>query len=86
MTEASQRLLDAALQLPAYERQELFERLGDSLAPSDTEESDRAWREEIHARLARIDAGTAQYVDLEEVERELLREQADDERTSATSG
>jgi putative addiction module component (TIGR02574 family) len=71
MTQATQRLLEQALALPAEEKIKLAEELLASLDPADQKEIDAAWAEEAERRLADYRAGRAKAIDAEEVFREL---------------
>lgn len=57
-----------ALELPEAQRAELIYRLQDSFAD---ETVDRAWRAEVRRRLARIQSGDVEWIDGDEVLREL---------------
>ncbi|MEM7157574.1 MAG: addiction module protein [Myxococcota bacterium] len=63
MTSAAQEVLQAALALPADEREEIVEALSNSL---ETDSLGPQWREEIARRLQKIEAGDAVFHDAEE--------------------
>jgi putative addiction module component (TIGR02574 family) len=75
MTQATQRLLEQAMALPADEKIRFAEELLASLDPADQKEIDAAWAEEIDRRIADYDAGRAQAIPADEVFRR-LRERA----------
>jgi hypothetical protein len=70
MTANAQRVLAEARKLSAAD---LFERLGAELEAEAAEGGllSQAWRDEIHERIARIDAGETELIDADELEREL---------------
>lgn len=84
MTANAQRVLAEARKLSTADRADLFERLGAELEAeaADGGIPSQAWRNEIHERIARIDAGETELIDADELERELWAEQLADE-TSA---
>lgn len=87
MTANAQRVLAEARKLSTADRADLFERLGAELE-AEAEAADggllsQAWRDEIHERIARIDAGETELVDADELERELWAEQLADETSAA---
>jgi putative addiction module component (TIGR02574 family) len=67
----SRQLLDAALQLTPEERAALAGELIQSLETEVDPDVEAAWSEEIHARLARVDAGLAKTVPWSEVRRRI---------------
>ena len=67
----SRQLLDAALQLSLEERAALAGELIQSLETEVDPDAEAAWSAEIHARLARIDAGLAQTVPWSEARRRI---------------
>ena len=67
----SRQLLDAALQLSAEERAALAGELIQSLDTEVDADAEAAWSAEIHARLARVDAGVAQTVSWSEARRRI---------------
>ena len=74
MTPTSEAVFNAALALPAEERAALAEQLLDSLnPPTDQEEINRAWVEEVDRRLRAYREGKTKAVPAEEVFRELQR-------------
>lgn len=77
----ARRLLDEAMSLPSADRAELFEQLGARLEAEHGEAGavSDAWRAEVAGRIALIDAGETELLDVEEVERELWAEQLADE-------
>ena len=77
----SRQLLDAALQLSAEERAALA---GEPIQSLDTEvdaDAEAAWSAEIHARLARADAGLAKTVPWSEARRRIHAAAGRDPRT-----
>lgn len=67
----SRQLLDAALQLSAEERAALAGELIQSLDTEIDADAEAAWSAEIHARLARVDAGLAKTVPWSEARRRI---------------
>jgi putative addiction module component (TIGR02574 family) len=81
MNANARRLLDEAMGLPSAHRAELFELLGARLEAEHGEAGalSEPWRAEMARRIARIDAGETELLDVEDVERELWSEQLADE-------
>jgi putative addiction module component (TIGR02574 family) len=82
MNAKARRLLDEAMKLPSADRAELFEQLGARLETEHGGEAGAlsdAWRAEVARRIARVDAGQVELLDVEELERELWAEQLADE-------
>lgn len=74
MSQDTKRLETEVLELPLQERARLARRLIVSLeddADQDPVEVERAWKKEIHDRLAELDAGTAELIPAEQVLAEL---------------
>ena len=67
----SRQLLDAALQLSPEERAALAGELIQSLDTEVDADAEAAWSVEIHARLARVDAGLAKTVPWPEARRRI---------------
>ena len=67
----SKDLLDAALQLSVEERAALAGELIQSLDADVDPDAEAAWSAEIHARLARVDAGFAKTVSWSEARRRI---------------
>jgi putative addiction module component (TIGR02574 family) len=67
----SRQLLDAALQLPPEERAALAGELIQSLDTEIDADAEAAWSAEIHARLAKVDAGLAKTVPWSEARRRI---------------
>lgn len=67
----SRQLLDAALQLSPEERAALAGELIQSLDTEVDADAEAAWSAEIHARLARVDAGLAKTVSWSEARRRI---------------
>lgn len=67
----SRQLLDVALQLPAEERAALAGELIQSLETEVDADAEAAWSNEIHSRLARVDAGVAKTVPWSEARRRI---------------
>jgi len=67
----SRQLLDAALQLSSEERAALAGELIQSLDTEVDADAEAAWSAEIHARLARVDAGLAKTVPWSEARRRI---------------
>jgi putative addiction module component (TIGR02574 family) len=67
----SQQLLDAALRLKPEERAALAGELIQSLETQVDADAEAAWSTEIHARLARADAGLAKTVPWAEARRRI---------------
>jgi Putative addiction module component len=57
MTSIARRILEEALALPEPERREVTEALLESMSTESTEAIERAWSEEIDARIARLARG-----------------------------
>ncbi len=84
MTVDTQRVLAEARKLSPADRAELFERLGAELEAEAADDGllSQAWRDEIHQRIARIDAGETQLIDADELESALWTEQVADEKSA----
>ena len=67
----SRQLFDAALQLSSEERAALAGELIQSLEIDVDPDAEAAWSAEIHARLARVDAGLAKTVPWSEARRRI---------------
>jgi putative addiction module component (TIGR02574 family) len=67
----SRQLLDAALRLKPEERAALAGELIQSLETEVDPDAEAAWSTEIHARLARVDAGLAKTVPWSEARRRI---------------
>jgi putative addiction module component (TIGR02574 family) len=67
----SRQLLEAALQLSAEERAALAGELIQSLEREVDPDAEAAWSSEIHARLARVDAGLAKTISWSEARRRI---------------
>ena len=81
MDRNARRLLEQALRLPEADRAEIAGRLLQSIEPETEADVEAAWRQEIEARIAAIDAGESETVPGEEVHSQLrakLREQSSD--------
>jgi putative addiction module component (TIGR02574 family) len=74
-------LLEEALGLPEHDRAELAGELLDSIGPSAESlphaEIETAWRQEVAARVAAVDAGELQLIPWEEVRDRLLARLSD---------
>jgi len=66
MTEATQRVLDSALELSEEERALLTLRLAESLDGPLDEGAEAAWAKVISRRVAEVQAGTAKLVSAED--------------------
>ena len=67
MSEIPADLLAAALQLPEDAREELADRLYESLGPPDAGDVDAAWAEEIMRRMLVLESGREKAIPLDEV-------------------
>ena len=67
--ETLHQLCSSALKLPQAKRAELAHALVTSLNASADANAGREWDDEILHRLAKIDAGTARYIDQDEFRR-----------------
>ena len=67
----SRQLLDAALRLTPEERAALAGELIQSLDTEVDQDAEAAWSAEIHARLARVDAGIATTISWSEARRRI---------------
>ena len=67
----SRQLLDAALQPSSEERAALAGELFQSLDSEVDPDAEAAWPAEIHARLARVDAGLAKTIPWSEARRRI---------------
>ena len=88
MSEAFERLLAEAVELPTRDRAELATRLISSLdedADEPEDEVQRAWDAEIRRRVTEMDAGTAEMIPVEEVLAELRAELRDLHHDQAVS-
>ena len=75
MSGAVKRILEAALQLPDNEREQLVDELKATLHSGfATDEVERAWASEIERRSQEIDSGKAVLRDWDEVRDEILAE------------
>jgi putative addiction module component (TIGR02574 family) len=74
MTNATQRLLDEALDLPDSERAELAARLIESLDAAEQDDVDAAWAAEIERRCTALDSGEAVASDWSEARARIERE------------
>lgn len=72
MERNTEALLRKALALPEADRANLAGALLESLEPSDEAEVEEAWREEVAARIAALDAGEVETVPWEEVRDQLF--------------
>lgn len=57
MTKSAQRILEEALTLKDADREELIERLADTLKPSTDADYIAAWQAEIQARIQQVERG-----------------------------
>lgn len=69
MTQAAQKLLADALQLPSEDRGELIALLIESLETGSDADADAAWSDEIARRLKEIDDGQVEMIDWSEARR-----------------
>lgn len=67
MTRHAEDVLHAALTLPEDERAEIVGALLESLDPSTEADAERAWRQEVAARVAALDAGEIETIPWSEV-------------------
>jgi putative addiction module component (TIGR02574 family) len=75
MSGAARQILEAALKLPAEEREQLVDELKATLHGGfASEEIEKAWASEIERRSAEIDSGKAVLRDWDEVRDEILAE------------
>jgi putative addiction module component (TIGR02574 family) len=75
MSGAARQLLEAALKLPAKEREQLVEELNATLRGGFASKAiEQAWTSEIERRAAEIDSGKAVLRDWDEVRDEILAE------------
>jgi len=76
MSGAAKKILEAALKLPAEEREHLVDELKATLHGGGfvSEEVEQAWASEIERRSAEIDSGKAVLRDWDEVRDEILAE------------
>ncbi len=72
MGRAAEALLRNVLTLPHAERSEIAGRLLESLEPPPEASAEKAWREEVAARVAALNAGEVETVPWEEVRDRLL--------------
>ena len=82
MSADAERLLGELLRLPTSDRVEVFERLGAHLDAEQRAPLSESWRAEIARRIARLDEGQTEPLDVDELERELWAEQQADERSA----
>ncbi len=77
MSSAAKQILEAALELPVEEREQLVHALAASL-PNDFAGKDieNAWLAEIGRRSDEIDAGTAELLDLADVRAQIAQRRA----------
>jgi putative addiction module component (TIGR02574 family) len=77
MSSAARQILEAALKLPAEEREHLVQALAASL-PSDFANKDveKAWLDEIGRRSDEIDAGTAEMLEWSDVREQIAQRRA----------
>ena len=69
MSEIPADLLAAALRLPEDAREELADRLYESLGPPDAGDVDAAWAEEIKRRIDDLESGRAKAIPWEQARR-----------------
>jgi len=75
MSGAAKQILEAAMKLPAEEREQLVDELKATLHGGfASEEVEQAWATEIERRAAEIDSGKAVLRDWDEVRDEILAE------------
>lgn len=75
MSGTARQILEAALKLPAEEREQLVDELKATLYGGfASEEIEKAWASEIERRSAEIDSGKAVLRDWDEVRDEILAE------------
>jgi len=75
MSGAGKQILEAAMKLPAEEREQLVDELKATLHGGfASEEVEQAWATEIERRAAKIDSGKAVLRDWDEVRDEILAE------------
>jgi len=75
MSGAVKQILEAAMKLPAEEREQLVDELKATLHSGfASEEVEQAWATEIERRAAEIDSGSAVLRDWDEVRDEILAE------------
>jgi putative addiction module component (TIGR02574 family) len=72
MTRHATNVLKEALSLPEEERTEIVGALLESLEPSAEEDVDTAWRREVAARMAAVDAGEVKTIPWDEVRDEMF--------------
>jgi putative addiction module component (TIGR02574 family) len=72
MERSAQAVLREALALPEANRAELAGAPLESLEPTEEAEVEAAWRQEVKARVAALDAGEAQTIPWEEVRNRLF--------------
>jgi putative addiction module component (TIGR02574 family) len=77
MSSAARQILEAALKLPAEEREHLVQELAASL-PSEFANKDveKAWLDEIGRRSDEIDAGTAEMLEWSDVREQIAQRRA----------
>jgi putative addiction module component (TIGR02574 family) len=75
MSSAAKEILEAAMKLPAEEREHLVEELAATLHSGfATKDIEKAWAAEVERRSAEIDSGSTVLRDWDEVRDELLAE------------
>jgi putative addiction module component (TIGR02574 family) len=79
MTRHAEDVLQAALTLPEEERVEIVGMLLESLESSTDSDVESAWKQEVAARVAALDAGEIETIPWSEV-RDRLRTRLGDER------
>lgn len=67
MTRQAEAVLHEALKLPEDERTEIVSALLESLGPEPDVDVETAWREEVAARVAALDAGGVEMTPWEEI-------------------
>jgi putative addiction module component (TIGR02574 family) len=72
VTRHAEAILKEALTLPEDERADIAGALSKSLQPADVADVEAAWRQEVAARVAALDAGKVETVPWEEVRNRLF--------------
>jgi putative addiction module component (TIGR02574 family) len=72
MTQRAETVLQEALKLPEQERTEIASALLESLGPEPEADVEAAWRQEVAARVAALDARGVKMTPWEEVRDDLL--------------
>jgi putative addiction module component (TIGR02574 family) len=77
MSGAAKQILEAALKLPAEEREHLVEEIAASL-PNDfaSKDLERVWLDELFRRSAELDAGAAEVMELSDVREQIAERRA----------